>query len=168
MDLQEIVQTRTSVRAYRQDPVPRELVIKILEAANRAPTACNYQPFRFFVKPVKGNEDELKKVYPKDWLVQASWVILAAAVPSESWSRSDGKNYADVDATIAFDHLILAAQAEGLGTCWVAAFHPDETRRVFQLPAGWEPLALTPLGYPGENSSPRKRKPLADWVVWQS
>jgi nitroreductase len=76
----------------------------------------------------------------------------------------DGKNYADVDATIAMDHLILAAADLGLGTCWIAAFDPKAAREVLGLPDDVEPLAFTPLGYPADNWRPKKRKSLAEIV----
>jgi nitroreductase len=72
----------------------------------------------------------------------------------------DGKNYADVDATIAMDHLILAATAEGLGTCWIGAFRPERLREVLGIPGDLEPVALTPLGYAASQPSPTPRKPL--------
>lgn len=166
MDFFDCIASRRSFRAYKNEPVPRELVEKVLEAGNLAPTAANYQSFRALVASTRGREEELKKVYGKDWLVSAPYVVLICAEPGKAWVRSDGKNYADVDATIAFDHMILAAQALGLGTCWIAAFNPAEARRVFNLPSGWEPVALTPLGFPAESPGARKRKPVADWVTW--
>jgi nitroreductase len=89
-------------------------------------------------------------------------------VPAEGWKRRDGKNYADVDATIAMDHLILAAAALGLGTCWVAAFDPAVARAILQLPKGIEPLAFTPVGYPADAPTPKTRKSLADLVITPS
>jgi nitroreductase len=81
--------------------------------------------------------------------------------------RRDGKNYADVDATIAMDHMILAAASLGLGTCWIAAFDPAVARELFDLPAGIEPLAFTPLGYAADTPpADRPRKPLAE-LLWR-
>jgi nitroreductase len=83
------------------------------------------------------------------------------------WSRRYGKNYSDVDATIAFDHLILAATALGLGTCWIAAFDPVAARAILQLPADVEPLAFTPLGYPVDSARTKKRKDLSELVRYE-
>jgi len=69
-----------------------------------------------------------------------------------------------VDATIAMDHLILAAANLGLGTCWVAAFDPAAARRVLGVREGEEPLAFTPIGYPADTPGPKLRKPLAELV----
>jgi nitroreductase len=166
MDLMEAIRTRRSVRAYRPDPLPRALVEKVLEAARLAPSACNLQPWHFFAIADAKKRAELKSAYGKDWLVNAPVVIVACARPGKAWKRSDGVNYSSVDVAIAFDHLTLAARAEGLGTCWIGAFKPAELRRVLALPADLEPVAMTPLGYPAEEPRAPERKGLGEIVTW--
>jgi nitroreductase len=134
MEFSELIEKRYSVRAYKSTPVEEEKLKKVLQAAILAPTAANRQPFRLIVMKTAGREDDLKRVYGRDWFVQAPLIICACAVKSESWVRRDGKNYADVDTTIAFDHLILAAHDLGLGTCWIAAFDPAAAREILNLP----------------------------------
>jgi len=136
----------------------------VLTAARLAPTAANYQPFQVYVLSTAGRELELRRVYDREWFVQAPLVIAICTLPSRAWVRRDGKNYGDVDATIAMDHLILAAANLGLGTCWVAAFDPAAARRVLGVREGEEPLAFTPIGYPADTPGPKLRKPLAELV----
>lgn len=164
MEFAELVRQRYSVRAYKPDPVPEEVLARVLEAARLAPTASNRQPFRLLVIRTAGRGKELARVYQRPWFVQGPLVIGVCSLPAEAWVRRDGKNYADVDATIAMDHLVLAAASEGLGTCWVAAFDPAAAREVLALPAGVEPIAFTPLGYPADQPPEKKRRPLADLV----
>jgi nitroreductase len=164
VEFQGVIETRYSVRAYMPQPVEQEKLERVLTAAQLAPTACNYQPFRLFVLQTAGREAQLRRVYRQDWFVQAPLVIAICTVEKEAWVRRDGKNYGDVDATIAMDHLILAAADVGLGTCWVAAFDPEEARSLLHVPAGVEPLAFTPLGYPADKPPVRKRKALAALV----
>ena len=99
--------------------------------------------------------------------MQAPIVIVACGIPSESWRRRDGKNYCDVDVTIAMDHLILAATELGLGTCWIGAFNPDAAREVLGLPDNVEPIAFTPLGYPADQSGYKSRKSLNQMVRYE-
>ncbi|MCX7974329.1 MAG: nitroreductase family protein, partial [Candidatus Aminicenantes bacterium] len=132
MDFFELVEKRYSVRAYLDQPVEEEKLNKVLEAARLAPTAANRQPFRILVVTTEGRKEELKRLYPRDWFVQAPYIIGICALPSEGWVRRDGRNYAVVDATIAMDHLILAAASLGLGTCWVAAFNEAAAKEIFQ------------------------------------
>jgi len=165
MNFQELVRKRYSVRAYESRPVEEEKLARILEAACLAPTACNRQPFRIIVVPTKGREDELRRIYGQAWFVQAPLILAVCALPAESWVRKyDGWNAAEVDATIAMDHLILAAAEEGLGTCWIAAFNPAAAREVLGLPPDVVPVAFTPLGYPGDAIQPKKRRPVPNLV----
>jgi nitroreductase len=162
---QELIRKRYSVRAYRPDPVEEEKLSRILEAARLAPTAANRQAFRIMVIPTKGREEELRRVYGREWFIQAPLVLAVCALPAEGWVRkADGWNAAEVDATIAMTHLILAAADEGLGTCWIAAFDPAAAREVLGLPSDVIPSAFTPLGLPADSPAPKKRKPGAELV----
>ena len=167
MDFSELIVRRYSVRAYKPDPVPEQLLARVLEAARMAPTAANRQPFRLIVLQTAGRQPELRRIYHRDWFGQAPWVICICAVPGEAWVRSDGKNYADIDVSIAMDHLVLAAANAGLGTCWVAAFDPAAAREILCLPEGIEPVAFTPLGYPADHPYAKDRRPLADLVHYE-
>ncbi len=164
MEFSEVIKKRYSVRAYQPKPVEEDKLQKVLEAAQLAPTAANRQPFRLIVIHTHGRESELKRIYGRDWFCQAPIVICACAVTSEAWTRMDGKNYGYVDATIALDHLILAAADLGLGTCWVAAFNPAAAKEILRLPADMEPVAFTPLGYPADEPGSKKRKALSHLV----
>jgi nitroreductase len=167
MDFQELISKRYSVRAYKSDPVAEETLQKVLDAARLAPTAHNFQPFQLIVLNTAGRAEELKRVYQRDWLSQAPVIVVVCAVYEEAWLRMDKKNYAEVDATIAMDHLILAATDLGLGTCWIAAFDPQELRALLKLPASVEPIALTPLGYAANEPRHQKRKTLPELVRYE-
>ena len=160
MDFYDVVRRRRSIRAYRDTPVEKEKLERVLDAARVAPTAANRQPIHFYVVREKETRRRLLEAYSQEWFAGAPVIICACARPSQAWSRMDGKSYADVDATIAMDHLILAATAEGLGTCWIGAFNPERLREVLDIPADLEPVALTPLGYPATKPAPTPRKPL--------
>jgi nitroreductase len=165
MDFDELIRARYSCRAYRADPIDDDTLRRVLESAALAPTAANRQPFQLIVVRTRGREDELLKVYGRDWFVQAPLVICACGVPQQGWvRRADDKNYTDVDVAIVVDHLTLAAANCGLGTCWIAAFDPAAARRLLALPPDVEPVALTPLGYPADQPRPKDRKPLAELV----
>ena len=168
MEFLDLVKQRYSVRAYKSTPVEDDKLALVLEAARLAPTAANRQPFQLIVAHVKGREAELQTVYARRWFIQAPLVICACAVHNRGWERdADGVNYTTVDVAIAMDHLILAATSLGLGTCWIAAFDPIATRKVFGLPEGVEPIALTPRGYPADKPLPKDRKPLTAIVRYE-
>jgi nitroreductase len=154
VDVFEAIGSRYSVRGYKSEPVSDETLQRVLEAARQAPTA-------------KGREEELARVYRRPWLLQAPLVLAVVAVPGEAWRRMDDKPYDEVDATIAMDHLVLAATALGLGTCWIAAFDPAAVREVLALPDHVEPIALTPLGYPDKARTETGRRPLDELVKYE-
>lgn len=160
MEFQEIIRQRYSVRAYKSDNIPHEIIEEILEAGRLAPTAVNRQGFKLFVIKTDDFKDELKKIYSKEWFINAPYVIGICSIPEETFVRRDGKNYADVDAAIVMDHIILAATDSGLGTCWIGAFNAEAARNFLELPSGMEPIAFTPIGYPADNLKPKTRKPI--------
>lgn len=164
MDIYEILKKRRSIRAYKSEPVEEEKLRRILEAAQSAPSAANRQPVHFIVIKDEKIKRQLKKAYDEEWFYTAPVIIGACGIPEKAWKRGDGKNYADIDAAIAMDHLILAATAEGLATCWVAAFKVPFIKSILNLPPGIEPVALTPVGYPLNIPEPTYRKPLEEIV----
>lgn len=167
MDFSQLIETRYSVRVYKPDPVEEEKLHQVLEAARLAPTAHNQQPFQLIVIHTKGREDELRRIYNRDWFVRAPLVICACGIPGGAWVREDKKNYAVVDVAIVVDHLILAATDLGLGTCWIGAFNERATREVLGLPMEVEPIAFTPLGYPADQPKPKERKSLQELVRYE-
>lgn len=166
MEFAEVVSRRYSVRSYRSDPVTDEQLQKVLEAARLAPTAANRQPFKILVIHTEDREAELQRIYPSEWFTQAPLLLCVCALPDRGWERHDGKNYAEVDAAIVMDHIILAATDLGLGTCWVAAFDVPSARRVLNIPDEWQPVAFTPLGHSHGLLRPKARRPLSDLVVY--
>jgi nitroreductase len=166
MDVFETMAARYSVRSYKPDTIEDDTLAKILAAALLAPTAANRQPFRLIVLHTAGKEDELLRIYSRPWFTMAPLVLAMIAVPAEAWRRTDGKPYDEVDATIAMDHVVLAATALGLGTCWIAAFDPVAARDVLGLPDDVEPIAFTPLGYAADVPGLKKRRPLDEIVKY--
>ena len=164
MQYSKLINERYSVRSYKPAPVEDDKLQQVLEAACLAPTAANRQPFQLVVIHAAGREAELKRIYGKDWFVQAPVVVGICGLPSQAWVRRDGKNFCDVDVAIVADHLILAAADLGLGTCWIGAFDLAAAREVLGLPDDVEPIAFTPLGYPDDEPKLKKRKPLGELV----
>lgn len=173
MTFLDLTRRRYSVRAYRPDPVPDVALAAVLEAGRLAPTAANRQPFRVIVVHTAGREAELRRIYDRDWFVQAPIILCVCAVRREAWSRTmyDGRSHADVDAAIVMDHMILAAADLGLGTCWIAAFDPAAAREVLGIPEEGEPMLFTPLGHAADDPETslrhRQRRPLDELVRYE-
>lgn len=167
MDFRELREARYSCRSYEDRLIEEEKLRELLEAARMAPTAANRQALRFVVVRDEDTKARMKAAYSREWFYTAPVIICACSIPDRNWVRSDGKNYSDVDAAIAMDHLILQAADLGLGTCWIAAFDAQAVADILRLPADVEPVALTPVGYPADSPKPKRRKSLEELVVWE-
>ena len=170
MDFMTLAQKRCSVRSYRPDPVEQEKLDTILEAGRIAPTAANRQPQRILVIRSDAGLEKLKssaRVYG------APLALVVCADHADSWKRSfDGKDAADIDATIVTTHMMLAAADLGLDSIWVCHFDPDGVRSDFGLPESVEPINILGIGYPeGPVKAPDRhtvdRKPLHELVVME-
>lgn len=165
MDFSQLIKLRFSVRNYKTTPVEHEKLLKILEAGQAAPSAVNHQPCHFIVINTAEGLEKIYPAYQRDWLKQAPLIIVACSDHSQSWKRNyDGKDSANMDISIAVDHMTLMATELGLGTCWVCNFQVDRCSEALELPRHIEPCVILPLGYPNSELTPKKRKPLSQIV----
>jgi nitroreductase len=152
--------SRRSIRKFRPDPVPDELILKVLDVARYAPSARNSQPWVFIV--VKDPEIKKKLANVHVWakpLENAPVGIVVACnteVSPESYQ---------VDCANATMQIMLAAHALGLGTVWLQTLRNiSEIQGIVGLPKNYVPVAMLALGYPDERPSPKKRKELKEIV----
>lgn len=163
MELYETLESRRSVRKYKTDQVSEDVLKKILEAARIAPSWSNLQCWRFIVVRDPEAKKELAASMPDNNPAKkavgetAPVVVVLCADPKESGDQ-DGKDYYLLDAGLAMQQMMLAAHAEGLGTCWVAWFDEAKAREVCSVPDDYRVVGLTPLGHPEKQPSARPRK----------
>lgn len=167
MDFTDVITGRESVRNYDPArPVPRAVLERVLEAGRIAPSAANRQPWRFVMVSSPEALGGVRACYGQPWFRDAPHVLVVKGRRDEAWKRArDGYVAIETDLTIAMDHMILAAENEGLGTCWIAAFDPDVLRQALRLVPEEVVFAITPLGYPRAGYVKRankQRKPLAE------
>ena len=154
MDFYEVLQQRRSFRGYDSSrAIPEGSLQNIMRAVQCAPSACNRQPWRFEIVFNAALRKAIGECYPKPWLLEAPALVVAMADYSTCWTRLEGTPAAEIDLGIVMEHLVLAAAAEGLGTCWICAFEKAKLNKVMQVEAPWSVEAITPLGF--ANSAPR-------------
>ena len=170
MNFLEVVQARRSLRTYLNKPVEREKLEYILESARLAPSWKNMQCWRFVVVEDAATRqvlaESMGETNPgRKALTGAPIVIVLCAVPKESeiW---EGKDYMMLDAGLAMEHLLLAATAQGLGTCWQGLFTEKNVKEALNIPEDVRVVAMTPLGYAAEERRPRPRKAMEE-IVYQ-
>jgi nitroreductase len=171
MDFLTLASNRYSIRGYDpQKPVEKEKLLHILEAGRMAPSAANRQPWTFVVVGSAEYRKKLTDAYPAKWFADAPVVLIVKGRKSDAWHRkSDDYCAIETDLTIAMDHIILAATAEGLGTCWIAAFDEVKLRETLKLNDDEIVFAMTPIGYALENeivTRPKTRKTLEEITEW--
>ena len=166
MSLLKIIKGRRSVRRYKSDPIPEDVLERVLDAARFAPSGKNLQPWKFIIVKDESLKNGLvQAAVGQSFISQAPLIIVACAFPDNCYSRMG--NYMKswpVDVAIAVEHMMLQAQEEGLGTCWIGAFEEKEVKSLLKVPEEVRVLALTPLGYPDEKPDSRGRKSLEEIV----
>lgn len=110
MNFLELVKARYSARKYANRPVEAEKLDYIMECVRFAPSAVNFQPWRFRIVTDEAVLKALYSCYKREWLATAPCIIVACVDHNESWHRrADNKDHADIDIAIAVEHLCLAA-----------------------------------------------------------
>lgn len=169
MNLLELIQKRYSVRGYLAKDVEDDKLEYILECARLAPSACNFQPWVFYVVKEEKNREIIQNCYVKSWMQEPPVFIVVCKDSSQSWKRGDEKDFGDVDAAIAAEHICLAAAELGLGTCWICNFNTALLKQGLNIPDHLEALAIFPIGYIDTDRSKvpeKKRKSLEKVTKW--
>lgn len=152
MEFYEVITKRESIRDYNPNkPVEIEKLKRILEAGRIAPSAANKQPWKFMLVSSPEMLSKVRDCYSKEWFNNAPHILIVVGDVNVAWRRKeDGKASIETDLTIAMDHMILAAENEGVGTCWIAAFDEKVIRNVLNLKKNEVVYTITPLGYPND------------------
>jgi nitroreductase len=178
--IHEFIRERWSPRAFADKPIERETLASLFEAARWAPSSNNDQPWAFLVA-TKDDAEDFDKMLSILVEFNAAWAknapVLVLAVSRLNFQNNGGPNrnaFYDTGAAAAW--LTVEAAARGLRLHQMAGFDPDKAKQVFGIPAGWEPIAVMAIGYPGNPDSlpeklrsrelaPRARKPLTEFVM---
>lgn len=163
----ELYERRRSVREFLDKGIERDKLQRILETLRRSQSAANRQPWHFILLEKKDRKGFDDAVITKEGFKDAPLIVVACAEPQKAWVRkADGKNYAWVDVTIAVTEMIAAATAEGIGTCWIAAFDPVKVKTILGIPDDIEVVALIAMGYPRTPlvREEKTRKPLEEII----
>lgn len=170
MNIYDAIARRRSVRKFKPDPVPDDVINKLLEAARWAPSGGNIQPWFFYVVKDQTKRQQLAQdALGQRFLAEAPFCIVVCAEPQQSAGRYRERGaelYCLQDTAAAVQNIMLAALEEGLGSCWVGAFDEEKVRQTLVMPPNRRPVAIIPLGYPARIPQPTGRKELAEVTKW--
>ena len=161
MNVLEAIRMRRSVRAYASKPIPPDVLDRLRQALQFAPSACNLQPWRFiFVFDPQIRQRLAQAAQEQLFIADAPLIVVGCGLPQQAYQTMGGSgNSVDIDIAIALDHLTLAAVSEDLGTCWIGAFDEREIKKLLSIPRQAKVVAVMPVGYP---ASPELISPVAD------
>lgn len=172
MDVMEVIRGRRSVRAFKSEDVPSEIVEKLIDAARWAPSAGNIQPWKFIVVRNPEIKRRLARAALDQAFIEEAPVVIVVCADEACYSQRYGIRgealYCIQDTAAAIQNIHLVAYALKLGTCWVGAFRENEVREILRVPYGIRPVALIPVGYSAEAPKPPRRKPVCEIVYYDT
>ena len=169
MEFSEVIQNRYSCKKFDGRQVEKEQLDAILEAGRLAPTAKNLQEQRIYVVQTEEGLAKIDKVTPCRY--GAGTVLVVAFDKENVFTYPVDKRDSCIEyATIVATHLMLAAQANGVDSCWINFFDPEVMAKELGLPENEEVLMVLDLGYAVEGTKPlathSQRKELTETVVY--
>lgn len=151
MDFETVVRRRRMCREYLDTDVPQETLDRILDMASRYPSAGHTEPQEFVVvRDRRVKEDLARAALDQMFVAQAPLVIVVVSDTRRSAQRYGARGvsfYSIIDGAFVAMLILLAVVNEGLGACFVAAFHDREVQQVLGLPPDVRPIGIIPVGY---------------------
>ena len=159
MDALDAILSRRSIRKYKKEAVPKELIDELLKAAMNAPSACNEQPWHFVVLQDRKVLDVVPKYHPYSHAILEAPVAIVVCVDLRL-AEEDGVWWVQ-DCSAATENILITAQAKGLGAVWLGVYPKEDRVKGIQgllaLPRQVIPLCIIPIGYPAEKRPDENR-----------
>lgn len=168
MEFEKVISERFSARKFKPNKVSDDILKKILEAGNYAPTAKNLQPQKIYVVKSEEGLGKIDKASPCRY--NAPVCLIVTSDKSIAWSKPNYSTYA-MDASIVATHMMLEATNLGIDNIWVEMFDSDVLKKEFDMGENIEPICLLPMGYRTDDCKPSpmhsKRKSLDEIVEYK-
>lgn len=152
MSLLQVIFERRSIRRYRSELIPDEALGNILEAGRLAPSADNAQPWHFVVVTERKIKERLSTGRWNRFVKNSAATIVGCGYANNEWST--------IDVTIALENMVIAAETQGIGSCWIGDFEEEKVKELLNIPENLKVIALVSFGYPAVKPKPPKKKNL--------
>jgi len=156
MSVLDAILRRRSIRSYRSEPIPEEVLRNILEAGRLAPSADNLQPWHFIVITDSRTKVKLSGGRWNRFIKDSAFTVVGCGYADNEWST--------IDVAIALENMVIAAEAQGVASCWIGDFEEKEVKELLGIPDNLKIIALVSFGYPAEKPSPSDKKSLKEIV----
>ena len=165
MAVLNVIKTRKSIRKYKDISVEAEKLTNVLEAARLAPSARNLQDWKFIAVTDTEKRLALQEACGGQRQVGQAPVTLVVCANNDS-VMSCGQSKTTIDCSIAMSFMLLQAEEEGLGMCWLGHFYEDKVKAVLNIPDDYIVVAVSPLGYADEDPVRKPRKAAEDVICY--
>jgi nitroreductase len=168
MEVFEVIQNRRSIRQFKKQDVPEDVINKLVESARLAPTAGNAQPYQLVIVRQEEQKQRLSKAAGGQKQVASASVVIVVCADlkraKDAYGDRGKELYSIQDTAVVTTHIMLTATSLGLGTCWIGAFKEDDAKKVVNAPKDMRPVAMIPVGYPDESPAQRPRRMTSEFV----
>jgi nitroreductase len=168
MEVDEAIKKRKSIRGYKDEPVPEEKLLKVLEAARLAPSGANKQQYKLVVIKDPEKRKQLSIAAEGQSHIAAAPVVILGVATHPDVHMPNGVLVYPIDLAIAFDHMMLAAINEGLGSCWIGRFSQDQAKQVMGISDNYVVFSMLTLGFPADEGRIKIRKSLDELVCYEA
>lgn len=164
----EAIKERRSIRQFKPEALSPPILDVLIDALRWAPSAGNLQSRKFYFISNKDVKAKLAQAaLDQDFIAQAPLAVVACADHriARRYGERGVRLYCLMDVAASVQNLLLTAQAQGLGSCWVGAFDEGKVEKLLALPPHLRPVAIVPIGFPAEDPEPPARIPREEGVV---
>lgn len=156
----ENIMTRTSIRQYTSQPIPKDTLVSIVKAGMAAPSAVNLQPWSFIIIDEPKTLNKLNEVHPYSNLKTATAAVVVCGLLDKT-DNEGIREYWVQDCSAASENILLAAHAYGVGAVWCGVYPTEErvkaVSEVLDIPENVIPLNIITMGFPAENPEPKDK-----------
>jgi len=152
--------TRRSIRKYKNESVPEEVLHNILEAGRLSPSAVNRQPWHFIVVKDQTVKEAIFHERYSRFIKEADFTVVGLYLPSEALTEK----LSLIDVTIALQSMVIAAWTQGVGSCWIGGFNEEKLKETLNLPDESKIVCLVSFGMPDEEPDQRPKKSMKEII----
>lgn len=170
MDVFDAIKNRRSIRKYQEKDVSDEILQKILDAGNWAPSAANKQPWEFVTVRSAETKNRLQEIVDENAAISAIWeprfatyldrygrfvktapvIVIVLVDPSRTGPHVFGEKTYLLSVGAAIQNILLATHTLGLGAVWITMYNEFKVKALIRAPKEYEVAGIVPIGHPAE------------------